>query len=156
MLAHTLAQIRQSHPTFTLPVRACVEAACLTEGPIGRAEPVARFLGLRNRFALARRLKSEGCPSLRRLTGWVTVLSWTVASDTQRVSLATLAHRAGRYPSTCYRLVKAVTGLPWNEVSVRGAEWVEDQLLREFAPPCDPTCTAHSHRGTGDFTKASR
>ncbi len=135
MLSHALAEIRQSHPTLTLRARVCVEAMCLIEGPIGHVDQLARFLGLPSRFALARQLKREGCPSLRRLGGWLTVLSWALANEREGVSLARLARRAHRRASACYRLVKMTTGLPWQEVCQRAAGWVEHELIRQFEEP---------------------
>lgn len=132
MLAHALTEIHESRPQLTLRARVCVEAALLLEGSIGPPDRVARFLGVPSRFALARLLKRERCPGLRRLSGWVSVLSWTVATERRRVSLANLAYRIGRHPSACYRLVKSVTGLTWHQVSARGPAWVERQLLLEF------------------------
>lgn len=111
---------------------AIVEAVLLAEGPIGSAEAVARELGLRNRFKLARLLKLEGLPPLHRLAEWVTLLSWAVAAERDGVSLCWLAFRSRRHPSACYRLVKEVTGLRWEEVRAQGSGWVLRQFLREI------------------------
>jgi len=118
---------------MTLYSRAIVEAVCLSEGPIGSADEVALHLGLKNRFTLARLLKREGVPPLHRLAQWATMLSWVVAAERDGVSLCWMAFRARRHPSACYRLVKEVTGLRWDEVRARGSGWVQRRLLAEFA-----------------------
>jgi len=109
-----------------------VEAVCLAEGSIGSADAVARTLGLKNRFTLARLLKREGMPALHRLAGWATVLSWVVAAEQSGVSLCWLAFRSRRHPSACYRLVREVTGVRWEVVRVRGSQWVQQRLLAEL------------------------
>jgi hypothetical protein len=107
------------------------------EGSIGPAECVARTLGLRNRFELARRLRREGLPSLHRLAQWASVLSWVRAAERDGAALCRLAFRSGRYPAACYRLVKDLTGRRWEEIRVLGARWVERELLREVRMPRD-------------------
>lgn len=116
---------------MTLLPSAIVEAILLSEGPIGSAQDVARELGLRNRFELARLLKREGLPPLHRLAEWATVLSWVVAAERDGVSLCWIAFRSHRHPSACYRLVKEVTGWRWREVRARGSRWVQRQLVKE-------------------------
>jgi hypothetical protein len=135
MLAHPLSAIRAVRPGMTLFSRAIVEAICLSEGPIGSARDVARQLGLQNRFKLARLLKREGLPPLHRLAEWATVLSWVLAAERDGVSLCWMAFRSRRHPSACYRLVREVTGLRWEEVRARGSRWVQRQLLRECERP---------------------
>ncbi len=132
MLGHTLAVIHERLPHLTLASKVCVEATLVSEGRILRSDRLAMFLGLPNRFALRRRLKRDGCPSLRRLAGWATVLSWTEECEKRGLSLAALAYRRQRNPGDCYRLVKSVTGLPWHDICALGGAWVELQLLREF------------------------
>ncbi len=112
--------------------RAILEAILLAEGPIGSADAVARHLGLANRFKVARLLKREGLPPLHRLGEWATVLSWTIAAERHGLSLCRIAFRSRRYPSACYRLVKEVTGIGWEEVKARGSAWVERQFIREL------------------------
>ena len=119
---------------MTLYPRAVVEAVLLSEGPIGTAETVARQLGLPNRFKLARLLKREGLPPLHRLAGWATVLSWVITSERQSVSLCWIAFRSHRHPSACYRLVREVTGLPWETVREKGSAWVQRRFLKELRP----------------------
>ncbi len=132
MLGTPLQAIRATRPAMTLYPRVVVEAILLTEGPIGTAQAVARELGLPNRFKLARLLRREGLPPLHRLAGWATVLSWVITSERQGVSLCWIAFRSRRHPSACYRLVREVTGLPWEKVRDKGSVWVQRQFVKEF------------------------
>src|SRR5882672_621703 len=132
VLVSSLAAVRGARPGLTLVPRAIVEAVLLTEGFIGSAEDVARRLGIRNRFALARLLKRSGLPPLHRLAGWATLLSWVRASEREGVSLLYTAYHSHRHPSACYRLVKEVTGLRWEAVRARGSTWVEHQMVHEI------------------------
>jgi hypothetical protein len=145
VLAQSLTAIRAARPGMTLYSRAIVEAICLSEGPIGSAQQVARHLALPNRFKLARLLKREGLPPLHRLAEWATVLSWVVAAERNGVSLCWLAFRSRRHPSACYRLVKEVTGLRWEAVRARGSRWVQHQLLQECGRPRRETPALPSH-----------
>jgi len=127
-----LSAIRAVRPTLTLISSAVVEAIVLAEGPIGTAESVARALGLRNRFQLARLLEEEGLPPLHRLAEWMTVLSWVVCAERTQVSLCWMAFRSRRHPSACYRLVKKITGLRWEEVQAKGSTWLMQEFLKEI------------------------
>lgn len=129
-----LSAIHAARPKLTPLARAVVEAVLLSGGSIGSAQAVAGRLGLGSRFRLARLLHREGLPPLHRLAEWVTVLSWVVAAERTHVSLCWIAFRSRRHPSACYRLVKEVTGLRWEEVRARGSRWVERQFLAEFHP----------------------
>ena len=128
MLAHSLAVVRAVRPDLPIFARAVVEAICLTEGPIGSAQEVARHLGLANRFQLARLLKHEGLPPLHRLAEWATLESWVLTAERDGVSLCHIAFRSKRHPSACYRLVKELTGLGWEEVRVLGSAWVQNEF----------------------------
>lgn len=138
MLAKELSAIRAARPAWSLVPRALVEAICFVEGPIGSADRVVHALGLRNRFELARLLMREGLPSLHRMAQWATMLSWVTAAERDRVSLCCLALRAGRYPGACYRQVREVTGLCWEEVRARGSAWVERRFLRDLGITARP------------------
>lgn len=111
--------------------RAIVEAIFLSEGSIGNANEVARQLGLPNRFTLARLLKAQGLPPLHRLAEWAMVESWVLAAERRGVSLCHIAFRCRRHPSACYRLVREVTGLSWEQVRARGSQWVHRQFLSQ-------------------------
>jgi hypothetical protein len=132
MLGTPLTAIRATRPAMTLYPRAVVEAVLLSEGPIGTAQAVARELGLPNRFTLARLLKSEGLPPLHRLAGWAMVLSWVISAERKGVSLCWIAFRSRRHPSACYRLVREVTGLPWERVRAKGSVWAQRTFLKEL------------------------
>lgn len=64
MLTHALNEVHRVRGDLTLPVQVCVEVALLCEGAPPSSDWLARFLGLQNRFTLARRMKREGCCSL--------------------------------------------------------------------------------------------
>jgi hypothetical protein len=132
MLANSLAAIHAIRPDLGLRSRAILEAILFVEGPVGSMESLARLLGLRNRFALARLLRRDKLPPLRRLAAWASILSWVQSAERDGASLCRLALRSRRYPSACYRLVKEITGLRWEVVRRRGSQWIEKQLLREF------------------------
>jgi AraC-like DNA-binding protein len=131
MLAQPLAAIRTVRPDLSLMPRAILEAILLTEGPIGTAERVGHGLGL-SRFQLARMLRREGLPPLHVMAGWAMVLSWLLTAEHDHVSLCWIAFHVGRHPSTCYRLVKEVTGLSWEQARARGAAWAEREFLKEL------------------------
>ncbi len=128
MLAQSLAMVRSALPAMAQLTRAVVEAILLSEGSIGSAQEVARHLGLPNRFKLARMLREDGLPSLHRLAEWATVESWVLAAERDDVSLCYLAFRSRRHPSACYRLVKRITGICWDDVRARGSHWVQRQI----------------------------
>jgi hypothetical protein len=132
VLGPLLIAIRAARPGMKLRARAVVEAIVLSHGPIGSAEHVARTLGLKNRFQLARLLQENGLPPLHRLTEWVTVLSWIATAEESHVSLCWMAFRSKRHPSACYRLVKKVTGHGWAEVHAKGSVWALRQFLKEL------------------------
>jgi len=149
MLARSLSAIQAALPTLTPFARGIVEAIHLSGGPIGSAAAVARRLQVGSRFTLARRLKREGLPSLRRLGQWATILSWVIEAETTGASLCRMAFHSGRYPAACYRLVKEVTGLTWEAVRDRGYEWAEREFLREMgvtSPPLPPLQTVPVRR----------
>jgi len=127
-----LVAIRDIRPHLTLPARAVLEAIILSKGSIGSADEVAVFLGLKNRFKLARLLKRERLPPLHRLTEWIALLGWIEAAERDKVSLCSMAFHSNRDPSTCYRLVKRLTGRGWEQVQAKGAGWVLQRFLQEL------------------------
>ena len=132
VLERVLVAIRSARPSMRLRARAVIEAVLLSKGPIGSAQAVARALGLSNRFQLARLLESEGLPPLHRMTEWVTVLNWIESAEREHVSLCWMAFRSRRHPSSCYRLVKKVTGRGWEVVLGKGSAWTLRQFLVEL------------------------
>jgi hypothetical protein len=131
MLRQSLAALRAARPALSAVARAIVDAVFLTAGRLGTADRVAQSLGLRNRFELARLLRREELPPLHRLTSWVKVLSWLEVTERDEISLCRLALELGRYPHACYRTVKTVTGLSWDELQSRGVEWVLQRFLTD-------------------------
>ena len=134
MLEHSLAVVRCLRPGMALLASAVVEAIMLTEGPIGSAHAVARRLGLSNRFQLARLLKREGLPPLHRLAEWATLESWVTVAERDGVSLSNIALRTKKHASACYRLVKEITGLGWEDVRVLGSSWVQNEFSNRLRP----------------------
>jgi hypothetical protein len=132
MLMTPLIAIRTARPTLSAPALALVEALCLVEGSLGPSDHVARSLGLRNRFRLARLLAREGLPTIHRMALWVTLLGWVRRSERDGTALCRMALHAGRYPGACYRQVREATGLSWEEIRGRGSAWVEREFLREL------------------------
>ncbi len=126
--------VHASRPDLSLRSRSVVEAVLLSGGSIGTAQEVAPYLGLHNRFELARLLKREGLPPLHDLAAWASVLAWLDRAEGTGCSLCQLAFRARKDPATCYRTVKRVTGLRWAELRRRGSPWV----LRRFVALCEP------------------
>jgi hypothetical protein len=117
--------------------RAIVEALLLCAGPIGSADEVANRLCLRNRFALARMLKTAGLPPLHELAGWAKVLTWVDEAERTGNSLCQLAFRSRCDPAACYRLVKRITGLHWRDIHRHGTCWVVGRFLDR--------CVSRSH-----------
>jgi hypothetical protein len=130
--ADSLATIRALRPTMPHVPRSIVEAVVSQGGSIGSTTTVARRYGLPNRFRLARMLKRAGLPPLHRLAEWVLVESWLRRSEREGVSLCHIAFHSGRYPSTCYRLVKELTGLKWGELRARGLRWFRSEFARQL------------------------
>ena len=134
MLRQMLSDIRTIRPDLDFSSRIVLEAVVLSEGPVGSADAVSRFLGLRSRFELGRLLQRDGLPSLRRLAAWALMLSWVERAEGEGTSLCKLAFHSHRYPSACYRLVRETSGLTWAEVRSRGSTWVRRQMLHQFPP----------------------
>ena len=89
----------------------------------GHAPPAAEaaaWVGLRDRFQLARVLKADGLPPLEQLAGWVRVLYWVLEAESSGASLLELMQRERLDPATGYRLVRRVTGLRWSEARRAG------------------------------------
>lgn len=133
MLAQPLTLIRAVRPDLGPLSCAVLEAILLNEGPIGSAERVARGLGM-SRFQLARMLRREGLPPLHVMGDWAMVLSWLVTAERDDVSLCWMAFHRGRHPSTCYRLIRDVTGLSWEQVRQRGSGWAQKEFLKRIRP----------------------
>ena len=90
----------------------------------GRAQAVARAVGLRNRFQLTRTLRQEGLPCLDELSGWIRTLRWVYEWETEGIAVSRTALQAGRDLALSYRTVVRVTGRRWREVRAFGWGWV--------------------------------
>src|SRR5258708_31850415 len=123
MLRRMLAEIRRIRPVLELESRIVLEAVFLSEGPVGSAAAVSRFLGLHSRFELGRLLKRDGLPSLRHLSAWALFLSWVERAEGEGGALCKLAFRSRRHPSACYRLGRETTGVRWGEGRALGWGW---------------------------------
>ena len=155
MLEHSLAVVRCLRPGMALLASAVVEAIMLTEGPIGSAHAVARRLGLANRFQLARLLKREGLPPLHRIAEWATLESWVTAAERDGVSLSNIALRAKKHASACYRLVKEITGLGWEDVRVLGSSWVQNEFSNRLRPTRSATPSSRRRTKSGKRADSS-
>jgi hypothetical protein len=140
-----MSVLQATHPNLSLRARAVIDAVFLSGGSIGTAHEVASRLGLRNRFALARLLKAEGLPPLHDLAAWASVVAWVQDAERTGQSLCQLAFRAHKDPAVCYRTVKRITGLQWQELKIEGITEVlqrflagchaQTAILRHHAPP---------------------
>jgi len=127
-----LDAIHAWRPAMPQLPRTIVVAIVSQGGSIGSTTKVARQYGLPNRFRLARMLKRAGLPPLHRLAEWALVESWLRRAEREGISLCRMAFQAGRYPSTCYRLVKDLTGLTWGELRARGLRWFQHEFLKQL------------------------
>jgi hypothetical protein len=84
------------------------------------ASGLARSVGLRNRYQLARTLAHDGLPPLKALRTWVRLVLWMMEWERARVSLFRSAISHELEPATCYRAVKKTTGSTWNELRRMG------------------------------------
>jgi len=132
MISHSLATIRALRPAMPHLPRTIVEAVLSKGGSIGSTTKVAQQFGLPNRFQLARMLKRAGLPPLHRLAEWALVESLLRTAERDGVSLCHMAFHSGRHPSTCYRLVKDLTGLRWAELRARGLRWFQSEFARQL------------------------
>lgn len=92
---------------------------CLN-GNAPSARDMAAWVGLRDRYQLARVLRRDGLPPLEQLAGWTRVLYWMLEAESSGTSLRQLAQREHVDPAVAYRLVHCVTGLPWSQAQRAG------------------------------------
>ena len=106
--------------------------------PLCAAE-AARRSGLRDRHQLARVLKRDHLPPYEELVAWLSVTAWLHAAEAGRKSLFSIATQIEREPATCYRMVKRITGLPWQAACRRGFGWQLTRLLARCGndPPAE-------------------
>lgn len=116
------------------------------------ASEAALRYGFASRFQLSRSLRRAGLPSFHQLGAWIVVLDWLFMCDCDCDTVPGIAARIGREPASCYRLVKATTGLTWTELRKAGTS----RAVVRFTEACRPrgrsendfhgasACSAHS------------
>lgn len=107
-------------PSLSSEGRAVVSALGCFNGKTPSAHEMAAFVGLRDRFQLARVLRRDGLPPLEHLAGWTRVAYWLVNAEATGATLRHLARRDGLDPAVAYRLVHRITGLTWLEARRAG------------------------------------
>jgi YVTN family beta-propeller protein len=100
-------------PSLSPASRAVVSTLGCLNGKTPSAAEMAAWVGLRDRYQLARVLRRDGLPPLEDLTRWARVLYWMVEAESSGATLRQLAQREGLDPAAAYRLVHQVTGRPW-------------------------------------------
>ena len=106
------------------------------------ADLLARTIGMRNRYQLARVLALDGLPPLQELRTWVRLISWMLEWDRARISLYQSATRQDLEPATCYRAIKKATGVTWKEVRAGGVAGALLKLREKCRAPADVERTA--------------
>lgn len=107
-------------PELSSASRAVVNTLGCLNGNAPSARDMAVWVGLRDRYQLARALRRDGLPPLEQLAGWTRVLYWMLEAESSGVSLRQLAQRDRVDPAVAYRLVHRVTGLPWSKAQRAG------------------------------------
>ncbi|HMJ58255.1 MAG TPA: YncE family protein [Gemmatimonadales bacterium] len=107
-------------PELSSASRAVVNTLACLNGNALSARDMAEWVGLRDRYQLARALRRDGLPPLEQLAGWSRVLYWISESESSGASLRQLAQRDHVDPAVAYRLVHRVMGLPWSEAQRAG------------------------------------
>jgi hypothetical protein len=111
-------------PNVSATSRAVLSTLACRNGYAPPAGEVAAWVGLRDRFQLARALRADGLPPLEQLAGWIRVLHWVLEAESTGAALLEITQRDGIDPATAYRLVRRVTGLRWSEVRRQGASMI--------------------------------
>ena len=106
---------------------------CLNGHPRS-ATDVAAWLGMANRFELARLLRREGLPPLRELIGCARVLHWLSRSETTGASLRQLALEEHTDPAVAYRLVRRVLRRSWEQARRDGLPAAVSSLRHHARP----------------------
>lgn len=125
----------RSLPWLSARGRAAVNFLVSENGRVSSAQSLASRLGLRNRYQLARLLRSEGLPPYDVLTGWVSLLYWRLEAERTNATLVTLAHRSRVAPATSYRLVRRITGARWSDLRRVSTAEVLDRFIKECGRP---------------------
>src|SRR2546429_4445385 len=103
-------------PSLSGEARAVLDVLTARNGLLPPANDVARFLGLRTRHQVARKLRRASLPPLEELAAWTRLFYWILQSEQTGASLLSLARLSGHEPATCYRLVRRLMGQPWSRV----------------------------------------
>lgn len=97
------------------------------------SDVLARRLGLRNRFQLARLLTGHDLPSLTSLR----MILWAVTRvhrwETQGLPLSRQALLQGRDPAAWSKSFRRITGHHWREIRDWGAQGLAIELARRFS-----------------------
>jgi len=122
----------RSLPWLSAQGRAAINLLVCDNGRVASANSLASSLGLRNRYQLARLLRSEGLPRYDVLTGWVSLLYWRLEAERTPSTLVELAQRSHVAPETSYRLVRRITGSHWSDIKDAPAQ----DILSRFVEQC--------------------
>lgn len=95
--------------------RAVVSTLGCRNGLAPSAGDVASWVGLRDRYQLARALHRDGLPPFGQLARWTRVLYWMLEAESNHRALLDVARREHVDPAVAYRLVRRVTGLRWSQ-----------------------------------------
>ena len=134
-----------SLPWLSTRGRAAINFLVCENGRTSSAAELASRLGLRNRYQLARLLRSEGLPTYEMLTGWISSLYWRVEAERSDTTLHALAQRAHVAPATSYRIVRRITGSHWSDFRRAPA----DEALRRFVEHCGRPRNGTVHQPPG-------
>lgn len=94
---------------------------------------IARAIGLANSKSLTIVLRTLRLPPFRTLRDWYYVVRMTEQFATT-ASLSSFALSRSKNPSEYYRLVRRVSGQPWNSIKVLGTCWAKEQALIHWSP----------------------
>src|SRR6266571_5470765 len=107
-------------PLLSGEARAVLDVLASRNGLLPPANDVARFLGLRTRHQVARKLRRASLPPLEELAAWTRLFYWILQSEQTGASLLSLARQSGHEPATYYRLVRRLMRQPWSHVRSGG------------------------------------
>src|SRR6266513_6427562 len=143
-------------PSLSGEARAVLDVLAARNGLLPPANDVARFLGLRTRHQVARKLRRASLPPLEELAAWTRLFYWILQSEETGASLLSLARQSHVEPATCYRLVRRLMGQPWSRVrrgGIAGAilrfrtVWKDSGMQQLVLQPYLQAATRHD--GTG-------
>src|SRR5438876_2658678 len=129
-------------PQLSTPVRMILSALAASAGSISSADAFAVACGLHSRHQLGGLLRREGLPQIEELTGWITVLTLLRQREVSGWSLYRGALEVSKWPPTCYRTVKRLTGTTWRRACDEGFY----RLLDRFVSRCRDLRLANGHR----------